>query len=108
LQWNDEVHESDHERHGDEENHHRAVRGEDLVVVFRRQVSRGIERQCLLRSHQQRVDEPAQQHHQCQQDVHDADALVIDAGDPFLPNVREMSLENRPPKHTGDGDGHDQ
>ena len=40
LQRHHEVHQSDHERHGDEEYHDRAVRGEDLIVVLRRQVAR--------------------------------------------------------------------
>jgi hypothetical protein len=41
--------------------------------------------QRLLRAHHQCIDEAAQQHHQCQQAIHDADALVIDARDPLAP-----------------------
>ena len=36
----DEVHQPDHERHRDEEDHQRAVRREDLIVVLGRQVAR--------------------------------------------------------------------
>ena len=62
LQRHDEVHQPDHERHGDEEDHQRAVGREDLVVMLRRQVALGPERQRLLRPHHDRVAEAAQQH----------------------------------------------
>ena len=39
LQRHDEIHQPDHERHRDEEDHQRAVRREDLVVVLGRQDS---------------------------------------------------------------------
>ena len=40
--------------------------------------------QCELRAHHDRVGESAQQHDQREQNVHDPDALVVDAGDPLL------------------------
>ena len=49
LQRHDEIHQPDHERHGDEEDHQRAVRREDLVVMLGRQIAVGLERQRLLR-----------------------------------------------------------
>ena len=82
----DEVHEPGDERHRDEEDHDDAVRGEDLVVVVRRQVARRLaEGDGLLSAHHDGVGEAAQQHHQAQDHVHDADLLVVDAGDPVAP-----------------------
>ena len=82
----DEVHEPRDERHRHEEDHDDAVGGEDLVVVVRRQVAHGVaEGDRLLRAHHDGVGEAAQQHHQSQNDVHDADLLVVDAGDPVAP-----------------------
>ena len=52
-----------------------------------RQVAVGVERQRLLGAHHDGVDEAAHQHDQRQHDVHHADALVIDAGEPFGPKV---------------------
>ena len=63
LQRHDEVHQPDHERHGDEEDHDRAVGGEDLVVVLGRQIALRPEGERLLRAHHDRVGEAAQQHH---------------------------------------------
>jgi hypothetical protein len=60
----DEVHEPDHERHGAEEDHDRAVGGEDLVVVLGRQIAPGAKGERLLRAHHHRVGEAAHQHHQ--------------------------------------------
>ena len=96
LQRHDVVHQPDHERHRHEEDHDRAVRGEHLVVVFRRQEAVALERQRLLRAHHDGVGEAAQQHHQRQDAVHDADALVVDAGDPLAPQVRHPALERHP------------
>ena len=49
-----------------------------------------------------RVGEAAQQHHQRQHDVHDADPLVIDAGDPFVPEIGQMALDDDPGEHADD------
>ena len=92
LQRHDEVHQPDDERHGDEEDHDRAVRREDLVVVLGRQDSPAPGRRALLRAHQQRVDEAAQQHHHREHHVHHADALVVDARQPLAPDIRQVSL----------------
>ena len=65
-----------------------AVRGKHLVVVFGHQEARVIvtgER--LLRAHHHRVAEAAQKHDGRKQAIHDADALMIDARNPFVPEV---------------------
>ena len=86
LQRHDEVHEPRDQRHGHEEDHDHAVGGEDLVVVMRRQIAQGAaEGDRLLQSHHQGVGEATQQHDEAEHDVHDADLLVIDAGEPVAP-----------------------
>ena len=52
-----------------------------------------MERQRLLRAHHDRVGEAAQQHHQREQRIHDADALVVDAGDPLAPQIGQIALQ---------------
>ena len=53
--------------------------GEDLIVMVRRQEAfirtRG---KSLLGAHHDSIREAAEQHHECQNDVHDANALVVD------------------------------
>ena len=96
LQRHDEVHQPDDERHRAEEDHDRAVRREDLVIVLRRQIAGRLVGDRLLRAHQHDVREAADQHDQPEDRVHDADALVIDAGDPFAPEVRQVPGEDDP------------
>ncbi|MDF9791571.1 hypothetical protein M2440_002272 [Methylorubrum extorquens] len=100
LQRHDVVHQAGDERHRHEEDHDHAVGGEDLVVVVRRQEALvGAERDRLLRAHQQRVGKAAQQHHERQDDVHDADLLVVDRGQPVAP-------ERTPEAEIGNGGDH--
>ena len=103
LQRHHEVHQPDHERHRDEEDHDRAVSREDLVVMFGRQIAGRLEGDRLLRAHHDRVDEAAQQHHQREHVVHHADPLVIDARDPLAPEIRTDACEVDPREH---GDNH--
>ena len=49
---------------------------------------------------------PAQKHDQGQNDVHDADALVVDGGDPLAPQVGQMSSQDDPRKNEYDGQDH--
>jgi hypothetical protein len=86
LQRHHVVHQARYQRHRHEEDHDHAVGGEDLVVVVRRQVAEILaERDGLLGAHHQRVGKAAQQHDQAEDHVHDADFLVVDAGDPVAP-----------------------
>ncbi len=86
MQRDCEVHQSDDERHRHEENHDGAVRRENLVEMLRRQIAlRAAGRDCLLRAHHDRIGEAAQQHEQPQHEIHDADALMIDGGEPLAP-----------------------
>src|SRR5262249_33747927 len=43
-----------------------------------------------------RIGEAAQQHEQRQHEIHDADALVIDGGQPLAPQVRHVTLQSDP------------
>ena len=61
---------------------------EDLVVVVRRQVAGGIPKgHGLMQTHHDGIGKAAQQHHQAKNDVHDADFLVVDGGEPLVPQV---------------------
>ena len=115
LQRQDEVHEPDDERHGHEEDHDRAVRREDLIVMFGRQIPlRVTGGKSQLAAHQHGVREAAHQHQERQEYVHHADALVIDAGDPFSPQVGPPAFDRHQRQHAKDdkadtagGDHHD-
>jgi hypothetical protein len=85
LQRHNEIHQADHQRHGGKENHDGAMRRKDLIEMLWRQIARGVKGDRLLRAHHERIDKAAQQHQQREQQVHDADSLVTDAGDPFVP-----------------------
>ena len=64
--------------------------------MMRRQVALvGPEGDGLLRAHEERIGEAAQQHHQRENDIHDADLLVVDGGEPVAP-------QRTPPAHIGD------
>ena len=102
LQRHDIVDQSDHERHGDKKDHDRAVRGKDLVVVLRRQVARRVKGDRLLRAHHEGINEASQQHQERERTVHHADPLVIDARDPFAPEIRHVAFDDHPREH-----GHD-
>jgi len=72
----------------------------DLVVVLGRQeacATAGGQR--LLRAHHDRVAEAAQQHHQGQQDVHDAHALVVHRGQPLDPQPFPSSEPGQKAEH---------
>ena len=70
-----------------------------------RQIAGGLVGQRLLRAHQDRVREAADEHRQGQGAVHDADALVIDAGDPFPPEIRQVSADHDPGQDAQDEEG---
>jgi hypothetical protein len=78
-----------------------------MRVMLGWQVSCGVKRQRLLRSHHEGVNERPQKHDGGQQAIHDADALVVDARDPFAPQVRDVSLRGDPDEQ-GDDDENDQ
>ena len=89
----DIVHEARDERHRHEENHDGAVGGENLVVMMCREVSfRWAEGESLLQDHHDGIGESAQQHDDRKDDVHDADLLVIDAREPFPPEVAPLTV----------------
>ena len=45
------------------------------------------------------------QHDQRQHDIHDADAFVVDGGDPLSPEIGHVTLERDPGKNGDDGYG---
>ena len=72
------------------------MRREHLVVVLGWKIALRVKGERLLRAHHDGVDEAAQQHQQSQQDVHDANALVIDAGDPLIPQIWNPAFDANP------------
>jgi hypothetical protein len=83
-------------------NHEGAMRRKDLVVMLGRQIARRPERERLLRPHHDRIGETAQQHHHREQDVHNPDPLMVDAGDPLPPKIGKPSLQNHPGEDAGE------
>ena len=86
------------------------MRGEHLIIVVRVQEALIIaERDCLLPAHHQRVGKAAQQHHDAQDHVHDPDALVIDRGEPLLPEIApQLELgDERQHREATNGDTHE-
>ena len=66
---------------------------EYLIEVLRGQIAKGAARgNGLLRAHQNGIGEPAQQHDQGEDNVHDADLFVVEAGQPFLVKVGPLSV----------------
>ncbi|MNV07983.1 hypothetical protein D3C71_984380 [compost metagenome] len=102
LQRHEVVHEARDQWHRHEEDHDHAVGGEDLVIVVRRQVAHVVAKgHGLLQAHHHGVGKAAQQHHEAEDHVHDADALVVDAADPVAP-------QRAPQAEFGDGGHHGQ
>ncbi len=71
------------------------MRGEELAKMVGRKVTGAIVGGQLLRTHHGGFDDRAQEHDNGQYDVHDADLLVIDTGEPVCP-------ERLPPLHDGE------
>src|SRR5439155_24208374 len=81
---------------------------EDLIEMFGRQISlcaAGCDR--LLRAHHDRVAEAAQQHDERQYAIHDADALVVDRGQPFAPQIEPGSLHRDESEDSHHDEGHE-
>jgi hypothetical protein len=62
--------------------------------------------QRLLRTHHDGIGEAAQQHHQCQNAIHHADAFVIDGSQPFAPQIRPMATHRDPKQNQENGEDH--
>ncbi len=92
LQRQNDVHQAREERHRHEDDHDHTVSGEDLVIVLRRKEPFSTvlgHRQ--LGTHHDRVGKTAQQHDHGNDDVHHADFLVVDRGQPLRPQVRPLA-----------------
>ena len=82
--------------------------GKNLIVMIRRQVTGGVaERPRLLNTHHDGVGEAAQQHHQTQHHVHDADLFVVDTGEPLFPQIAPDAVIGQRPQQGGAADRHD-
>jgi hypothetical protein len=82
--------------------------GKNLVVMFRRQISLGsADGNRLLRTHHDCVRETAYEHDQRKHEIHDADAFMIDRGQPFAPQIRPVSLRGDPYQQRQDNNGYD-
>ncbi len=113
LERNNEVHQTRDQRHRDEEDHDHAMRREDLIEVTRGQIPFvAVEGDGLLRAHHDRVGKAAQKHDDAENDIHGADALVIDAREPLVPEIAPQlevgnGTENRRrPNHNADKRDH--
>ena len=108
LKRHGEIHQTHDERHRHEEDHDRAMRGKYLVVMLGRQVAlRSAGRKCELHAHHDRVRKAAHQHHQRNNDVHHADALVVDARDPLMPEIRPPASDRDQQQNPDDRDTED-
>jgi len=67
------------------------VGGENLIEMVRRQIAMRVERDRLLGPHQQGIEEAAHQHDQRQCYIHDADLLVVEARQPFGPQIAPLA-----------------
>ena len=61
----------------------------------------------LLKTHHDRIGKPAHQHDERQDDVHDADLLVIDGGQPFAPEVSPEAIIGERADRSGAADHDD-
>ena len=92
LQWNHQVHQTDNKWHCHEEDHNHAVSREDLIVVVRRQEARFTRRsQRLLTTHHDGVGKATNQHDDCNNDIHDAKAFVVNRSQPLFPQVGPLT-----------------
>ena len=76
--------------------------------MFGRQISlcaAGCDR--LLRAHHDRVAEAAQQHDERQYAIHDADAFMVDRGEPFTPQIEPRSLHRDESENRQNDKGHE-
>ena len=64
--------------------------------MFRWQITLCVKGERLLRAHHDGIDETPHQHYKAQKNVHDADVLVIDAGEPFLPEIGQPAFDDHP------------
>jgi len=78
------------------------MRAEQLGEMIRSEDPGRVDREHLLRAHEDGLDQRAAQHHESQNHVHDADLLVIEARQPIEPQRLPPTL----PAEEGDkGDG---
>ena len=99
LQRHHVVDDAGEKRHRHEEDHDRAVGRKQLAEMVPGQKS-AVEAKGLLGAHEAGLDDRARQHDEGQHDIHDADALVIDAGQPFRPENLPLAV----PGDEGEGD----
>ena len=101
LEGHDIINEADEEWHRHEEDHDAPMRAEQLGEMVGRKEAGIAHRRRLLHPHQYRLDQRPAEHHEGQHDVHDADFLVIEAGEPFGPEVTPLA-EPRDQRHDHD------
>ncbi|MGY4309708.1 hypothetical protein ACVIJ6_006951 [Bradyrhizobium sp. USDA 4369] len=74
--------------------------------MIRRQVPVEMESDGLLRAHHDGVGAAGQQHDESEQDVHHLDPLMVDAGDPFTPEIGEIPLGKHPDENAQNSNQH--
>jgi hypothetical protein len=77
------VAEAGHDRNDEQEDHRRAVQGEQLVVMLA--ADQRVVRDRELRAHQQSLDAAEDEEHERQDQVHDPDLLVVGGQHPIEP-----------------------
>ncbi len=93
LLRDDDIHEADEKGHRHEDDHYRPVGAEYLVEMIGVEIThRPTRRKSLLRAHENGIGEPAQEHDEGQDDIHNAYPLVVKACYPFLPEICPFSV----------------
>ena len=68
------------------------MRPEQLPEMIGREEAGVSDRHRLLHPHQHRLDQRTRQHHERDDDIHDADLLVIEASEPFRPQIAPLAV----------------
>ena len=94
-----EIDEADQQWHGDEENHDRAVRAEELRKMVGSDEAaflfgQSAERRCLVRTHHKAFNDATCHHDQRKCDIHDADLFGVGRRQP-------IAVKRAPPAHPG-------
>ncbi|GAA09581.1 hypothetical protein ATPR_2585 [Acetobacter tropicalis NBRC 101654] len=109
LKRHNEVEQTGHERHRQEEDHDRSVSGEDLIVMVWRQVA-GVASigQGQLGTHHDSVRKTAEQSNERQDDVHHSQTLVINRSKPLFPEIAPLPVIGDQPQNRETDNGNAQ
>ncbi len=97
LQGDGKVDQPRHQRRRHEEDHDRSVGREELCIMVGRQDS-AVQRADLMGAHHRAFQHAAQKHHPGQHHIHDADPLVVRAGQPVPPKRSPQMVARQQPQ----------